>query len=241
MAVKGDLKDISLASLISINCNEMKQARLRVMHEGQQASLFFDGGNVVHAVLGTQVGEEPIYEVLTWEEGEFELQDGVASPQHTVTTGWSGLVMEGARRIDERASAVPEFIAPVEEPHGPVSAQDLIVTRRCAEGVTGVVIVATDGTVLAHDLDGESVGDLTNRADGVDPDQEGAIAVFVGNAARQIGEALALGAFQSGVVQGSTDQSKMLVLNRPDYYVGLLLAERASPALVATSVAGLLR
>jgi hypothetical protein len=74
--------------------------------------------------------------------------------------------------------------------------------------------------VLDHELDG-------------DPQKEGAVAVFVGNAASQIGEFLALGPFKWGTVGLGKDI--MLVLERPDYHVGLLLSERASPAMVASN------
>ncbi len=97
---------------------------------------------------------------------------------------------------------------------------------RAIEGVTGVVIAARDGVVLEHALDG-------------DPDKEGAVAVFVGYAAAQVGESLALGNFEWGTV--AIGKETMLVIERPDFYVGLLLAEKASPALVASKLEGLLR
>jgi len=56
----------------------------------------------------------------------------------------------------------------------------------------------------------------------------------VGNAADQIGETMALGAFDWGVVAMGRDRT--LVLEQPDFFVGLLLTEKASPALVAAKV-----
>ncbi len=87
MALRGDLKDMSLSSLISINCNEMNQARLVIRNQGQEGALLFEDGNIAHLVLDSQEGEELIYELLTWEEGEFELEQGVPPPKPTVTTG----------------------------------------------------------------------------------------------------------------------------------------------------------
>jgi len=87
--------------------------------------------------------------------------------------------------------------------------------------VSGSVVVARDGTVLAEAIESNA-------------EKEGAVAVFTGNAAGQIGEAMALGAFDWGVV--SMGQDRMLVLEQPDFFVGLLLTEQASPALVAAKV-----
>ncbi|RLC82643.1 MAG: hypothetical protein DRJ03_18675, partial [Chloroflexi bacterium] len=103
-AVRGNLRTLSLPSIVQINCNEQNQARLRLKHRGQEAHIFFADGNVVHAVSDSQVGEEVVYELLTWEDGEFELEMDVPPPERTITVGWSGLLLEGMRRIDERVA-----------------------------------------------------------------------------------------------------------------------------------------
>ena len=100
-----------------------------------------------------------------------------------------------------------------------------IQNLKAIEGVAGVVIAARDGVVLEHSLDG-------------DPDKEGAVAVFVGYAAAQVGQSLALGNFEWGTV--AIGKETMLVVEQPDFYVGLLLEEKASPALVASKLEGVL-
>jgi hypothetical protein len=101
VAVKGNLRDISLTSLISINCNEMSQARLSVTKQGKQASVFFDEGNIVHAELDSMEGEEAIYKLLQWEEGEFDLENGIPAPKQTIHTPWSSVLLHGMHRKDE--------------------------------------------------------------------------------------------------------------------------------------------
>ena len=102
--VRGNLRTLSLPNIVQINCTEREQGCLRLKHRGQEGIIFFAGGDVMHAALGSLVGEEAVYELLTWEGGDFELEMGVLPPERTVTTGWSGLLMEGIRRIDERAA-----------------------------------------------------------------------------------------------------------------------------------------
>jgi len=87
------------------------------------------------------------------------------------------------------------------------------------EGVEGALLVAEDGVVIAHSLEG-------------DPDKEGAVAAFVGAAAVQAGETMSLGRFKRGSV--ASPSGTILVLRHQDYYVGLLLAEGGSPSLVAS-------
>jgi predicted regulator of Ras-like GTPase activity (Roadblock/LC7/MglB family) len=89
--------------------------------------------------------------------------------------------------------------------------------------VEASVIVATDGTVVADTLE-------------ADAEKEGAVAVFVGTAAGQIGDTLDLGDFDWGVV--SMTKYRMLIVEQPQYFIGLLLSSKASPALLATEVQG---
>ena len=105
-AVRGNLRTMSLPNIVQINCTEHNQARLQLRHQGHEASIFFADGNVVHATLNSRVGEEVVYELLTWEDGSFELEMGVAPPERTITASWSGLLLEGMRRADESAAGL---------------------------------------------------------------------------------------------------------------------------------------
>lgn len=103
-AVRGNLRTMGLPSIVQVNCAEGNQARLRLRHRGQEGSIFFADGEVVHAILGSEIGEEAVYELLTWEDADFELEMGVEPPERTITVNWSGLLLEGMRRIDESSA-----------------------------------------------------------------------------------------------------------------------------------------
>jgi DNA-binding response OmpR family regulator len=99
--VQGNLRDLGLPSLISILCNEGRQVSLDIWHNGNQATVFFERGEITHAALGPLEGEEALYEALSWGEGRFVMNVGDAAPQNTISTSWTGLVLEGLRRVDE--------------------------------------------------------------------------------------------------------------------------------------------
>jgi predicted regulator of Ras-like GTPase activity (Roadblock/LC7/MglB family) len=101
MGLQGNLKEMSVADLIQHYCNENKTAQLAIRHAGQEAALYFADGNVVHASLGNQEGEEVVYQILVWEEGDFSLSQGIQAPRQSIERSWSGLLMEGAKRLDE--------------------------------------------------------------------------------------------------------------------------------------------
>lgn len=101
MSTQGHLQDMPVADLIQQYCQNKKTARLILISNGHQAALFFKNGNVIHAQLDDVVGEEVIYAVLEWDVGEFQVDSGVEATTRSVTRSWSGLLLEGARRIDE--------------------------------------------------------------------------------------------------------------------------------------------
>jgi predicted regulator of Ras-like GTPase activity (Roadblock/LC7/MglB family) len=108
--MKGDLRDMGIADLIQHNCQDRKTAQVSIRHSGRQAVLFFEDGTVVHASLDDKAGEEVIYEILKWEEGTFEMENGIMPPAKTINKNWSSLLLEGARRLDENASTAPQFV-----------------------------------------------------------------------------------------------------------------------------------
>jgi hypothetical protein len=104
VALKGKLTEMGLSDIVQVACKGKNRACLIVQSQGQEGSLFFENGQIVHAILDSQEGEDVIYELLTWDEGTFEIEQNVSPPKRTITTNWSGLLLEGMRRIDESAA-----------------------------------------------------------------------------------------------------------------------------------------
>jgi predicted regulator of Ras-like GTPase activity (Roadblock/LC7/MglB family) len=108
MSVKGNLKDIALTSLIQMNCQSGMTGRLTVKHGEQQANVYFAEGNIVHALSGSRSGKEAFYELLEWEDGQFELAQDSISPEQTIATHWSDLLLGGLHQLDERTTPEQE-------------------------------------------------------------------------------------------------------------------------------------
>jgi hypothetical protein len=101
MPVEGDLKELDLSSVIQVICTERRRAALVVRRRGEEGAIFFDDGEIVHAILGPLEGEEAVYQLLCWKDGSFRMTDRVLSPARTVRRGWNHLLLEGARKLDE--------------------------------------------------------------------------------------------------------------------------------------------
>jgi CheY-like chemotaxis protein len=68
---------------------------------GRQAAIYFRDGKVIDAEAGTLQGEDAVYRLLTWSEGDFEVGFRTVRRREAIQTSSQGLLMEGMRRLDE--------------------------------------------------------------------------------------------------------------------------------------------
>ena len=102
MPLNGTLKDLSLPNLIQLQCSEQHPARVRLMRNGREGVLLFSDGDLVYAQVGVLRGNAAVYDLLAWEDGEFQVTNGVTTlPQRNIITPWSTLLVEGMRQLDE--------------------------------------------------------------------------------------------------------------------------------------------
>jgi hypothetical protein len=80
-----------------------KSCRLVVQKVGEQADLYFASGQCRDAKIGTVEGDDAVYKILLWTEGEFEIDFNAAnaSTRTTTTRNTTGLLMEAMRLMDE--------------------------------------------------------------------------------------------------------------------------------------------
>ncbi len=155
MGMNGNLRDMAIADLIQHTCQDRKTAQLQIQHSGQQALLYFKDGNVVHAVLGDQEGEEVVYQILNWEEGTFNLEVGVNPPSISIKNSWASVLLEGARRLDESNQAME---ANLSDPNIQLEANEMAklddILKEMSGEVTGYFasgLVGLDGiNIAAH-------------------------------------------------------------------------------------------
>lgn len=101
MAIQGRLSEMSLPTLVQMTCQEGNRAQLSIRQNDSEALLYFDRGNVVHAEMDGYEGEEVVYRLLAWQDGEFSLESGVVPPARTIESAWTSLLMDGLQRLDE--------------------------------------------------------------------------------------------------------------------------------------------
>jgi hypothetical protein len=102
MAFQGSLKELPLPDIIQLVSVSGKTGVFSLKRDGDSnGEIFLRGGHIVHAQIGELLGEEAVYELAIWPEGEFVFTPGRETEQTTIQKSNTNLLMEAARRIDE--------------------------------------------------------------------------------------------------------------------------------------------
>lgn len=100
--MRGRLAMMPLGDVIQTLNSARRTGTLLVECTRGEGVLLFQSGNVVGSGLGETRGEEAIYTMLTWKEGDFKFRDEKSiEPDGTISQSVASLLMEGMRRIDE--------------------------------------------------------------------------------------------------------------------------------------------
>jgi CheY-like chemotaxis protein len=99
--IKGKLSEISLIDWMQTLEQGRKTCALMLRSGNEECTLYFSEGNVNHAVCGELKGDPAVFKVLTWMDGDWEVDFQKNSPEHTTTMSTQGLMIEGLRILDE--------------------------------------------------------------------------------------------------------------------------------------------
>jgi CheY-like chemotaxis protein len=101
--IQGRLEEMSIIDLLQSLEMGQKSCRLQVQKAGEQCELYFTGGQCRDAKMGALEGDDAVYKIVLWTEGEFEIDFNAAnaSQRATTTRSTTGLLMEAMRLMDE--------------------------------------------------------------------------------------------------------------------------------------------
>jgi len=102
MAIEGDLKELSLTSLVQMLCLERRRAILQLSRRGEEGFIFVADGEIVHCALGRLEGEAAVYHLLSWSDGLFRVTEDQGEVPRTIGKNLNYLLIESTRIFDER-------------------------------------------------------------------------------------------------------------------------------------------
>jgi hypothetical protein len=161
MPLSGTLQDLSLPSLIQLQCGEQRPAQVRLTRRGREAILGFANGELVHARVGSRTGDEAVFELVGWEDAEFQVTYTISPLEQNVITPWTALLLEGMRRLDEtRAQRNPAYEALAQQLGQQRGLQAALVF--CRTSLTDAAATETQRL-----QDAEWIADITERAQAI--------------------------------------------------------------------------
>ena len=99
--LRGSLQQMNSIDLLQSLELSRKTCKLTLTNNGEQCELFSNEGQICHAVYGSLIGDEAVYKVLLWQDGNFQIDFTASSTEQTTTRSTQGLLMEGLRQLDE--------------------------------------------------------------------------------------------------------------------------------------------
>jgi len=119
MAFQGSLAELHLPDIIQLISVSGKTGVFHLTNGALAGEIYLNDGRIVHAQLDEASGEEAVYALAMWSQGDFRFDPGVATELRTITKSNTNLLMEAARRLDEwrvlskkipSTEMVPEFV-----------------------------------------------------------------------------------------------------------------------------------
>lgn len=214
------IEGATMADLIQLECTRGLTRAVRVMAGKNSGFLYFDQGQLVHAIAGNKVGEAAAREILTWEGGTVRPSDSYWVKPPTIEISWQALLISAAHAVDESARAESGISLKLDI-HEPEKGPEMKSVDQ-EEGITRLVELTASGEVLRSQGD---AGDFSDAA------------AYCAQLARLIGEGLGLEEFSG--LECSSEGKTMLVYETASSIVALEGDPHASAVLTHRKKAGL--
>src|ERR1700726_1864969 len=99
--LRGSLSQMNVIDLVQSLEMGRKSCLLTMTNGDDKCEIYFNQGQAKHAAYGPITGDEAVFKVLHWTEGNFQIDFKAKSAQETTTLNTQGLLMEGLRLLDE--------------------------------------------------------------------------------------------------------------------------------------------
>jgi len=99
--LKGDLAQLSLLDILKMLSAGKRSGRLDIHQGAKSGEIYLQDGTLVHAVSGTHLGEQVVYTLMGWLEGDFSFTPDVEAPEQSINASSEQILLEAARQADQ--------------------------------------------------------------------------------------------------------------------------------------------
>lgn len=213
--------ELNISEIIQLAGQNEKRGLLTIFGEEDNALIYFDKGKIVHSSYGHLRGIDALVETLSWKDGRFMFEEGMASHDVNIGSDYNAALLKAIQRYDERnrfadANLSPNTLGEKSMPSLSEELEDFLQV----DGVTAVVVVGKDGFII----DSASTGSFN-------VDEVGAVVSTGMRSAESMGVELGVGDIQQGmlvyddgiVFMNALGEDAIFVLvARPDVNLGMV-------------------
>jgi len=99
---QGTLSDLHIADIVQLKCMSGATAGIELTApSGEKGRVYFERGQVRHATAGEREGLEAFNDIMNWPGGRISEVPADLS-KRSIDVDWQVLIMEGARKVDEK-------------------------------------------------------------------------------------------------------------------------------------------
>lgn len=135
------LQGISVPGFLQLLAMERSSSVVHLTSGSQEGTISFAEGRLADARCGTLQGDEAVMEIAMWDAPKIFLRKARAVTERTVTGELAHLMMEAARRQDERSRAGSEHAAQLDE---------ILARLGEVDGFLGAAVLDSAGSVRAR-------------------------------------------------------------------------------------------
>src|ERR1700723_2149814 len=99
--LRGSLAQMNVIDLVQSLEMGRKSCLLTMTNADDKCEIYFTQGQAKHAAYGSTMGDEAVFKVLRWTDGNFQIDFTKNTDKETTTLNTQGLLMEGLRLLDE--------------------------------------------------------------------------------------------------------------------------------------------
>jgi len=99
--LRGSIAQMNVIDLVQSLEMGRKSCALTLTNKGETCAMYFSEGQVTHAQYGPLLGDQAVFHVLRWTDGNFQIDFEGKTSKQTTTLNTQGLLMEGLRLLDE--------------------------------------------------------------------------------------------------------------------------------------------
>lgn len=99
--VRGNLLQMNVIDLVQSLEMGRKTCLLTLTNGKEKCEMYFNEGQVTHAIYDELTGDPAVFKVLRWREGTFQINFEAKTSKQSTSLNTQGLLMEGLRLLDE--------------------------------------------------------------------------------------------------------------------------------------------